>query len=329
MNDIKLSIIVLTYNHERYIKECLDSIISQKVNFKYEVLVGNDNSPDSTKKILDQYEKEYSQIFKIYNRKVNLGATKNYLDLLKKSCGEYVILLEGDDYWTDKNKLSILVDFLDNNREYIGVFHKVNEVDEFGNIISTFPSLKIEKELYEINSIEQFLKNSYKENRGQVIHIQSIMYRNIYINGLDERTEKYLTSGKMIADVQTKLLILSKGKLKYLNKNMGNYRRIIKEGGTSFSSQSKDFLFEELIRVYTEINKYFEYKNNKIISKIIDGIYIDKIRYYLLTNQTKNIFNDFSTFNNFRKMKIIIKLLNFYIKKSGKNIIKKVLRLNK
>lgn len=330
MDDIKLSVIVLTYNHEKYIRECLESILSQKTNFKYEVLIGNDNSPDLTEKILNEYEVKYPDVFKVYNRENNLGATRNYLDLLKKSCGEYVILLEGDDYWTDDNKISVLVEYLDNNKEYIGVFHKVNEVDELGSIISTYPRTKMEKYLDEIDSIEYFLKLSYKDDKGQVIHIQSIMYRNIYKNGcLDDRTQKYLTSGKMIADIHTKLLILSMGKLKYLDKNMGNYRRIRKKGGTSFSSQSKEFLFEETITIWNAINQYFDYKYNLIINKIIDSIYKDKIKYYLSTKQYNKIGNSLSKLNNLKRTKIIVKSLVSYTNAEIKNIIKIIIGINR
>lgn len=322
MNDIRVSVIVLTYNHEKYLNECLDSIILQKTNFKYEVLVGNDNSPDETEKILNEYESKYPDIFKVYNRKVNLGATKNFLDLLKKVRGEYVILLEGDDYWTNDNKISMLVEFLDNNKEYIGVFHKVNEVDEAGHIMSTYPKPTMQKYVNEINSIEQFLKLSYKDKKGQVIHIQSIMYRNIYLKGIDDRTQKYFTSGKMIADIHTKLLILSMGKLKYLDENMGDYRRVKKEGGTSFSSQSKEFLFEETITIWNAINKYYEYKYNKLITKIIDSIYIDKISYYLYIKKYNKIDDSLIIFNSLKKIKIIIRSLILYTREKFKDIIK-------
>ena len=329
MNNIKLSIIVLTYNHEKYIRKCLDSILEQNVDFIYEILIGNDNSPDSTEKILNEYKMKYPDIFKIFNRKANLGATKNYLDLCKKTSGEYVILLEGDDYWTDRNKLLILTEFLDNNKEYIGVFHKVNEVNEEGKILSTYPRANMEKYIEEINSIENFLKLTNKDKNGQVIHIQSIMYRNIYKHCLDDKTQKYLTSGRMIADLHTKLLILSMGKIKYINKNMGNYRRIRKENGTSFSSQSKEFLFNETITIWKAINEYYEFKYNDIITKIVNRIYVDMILYYLITKQYKNINIIIKSLNIFQQIKIISRSLILYVKQYIKKVIKIIIRWDK
>ncbi len=127
-----VSVSLLTYNHEDYIKQCLDGIIAQKVNFSYEVIVGDDCSSDGTRQILEEYKDKYPDVFKLVLRKKNLGVTKNLYDVLKRCKGKYIAGLEGDDYWIDENKLQMQVDFLESNPQYIGCAHEVMMIDEFG-----------------------------------------------------------------------------------------------------------------------------------------------------------------------------------------------------
>ncbi|MGL5902423.1 MAG: glycosyltransferase family 2 protein, partial [Cetobacterium sp.] len=130
---MKVSIVLLTYNHEKYLEKAIDSILVQKTNFEYEVLIGNDKSPDNTKAILEKYSSN-SKV-KIYNRESNLGATKNLLDLFKKSKGEYIAILEGDDYWIDEEKLLKQVKILDENKQYSLCLTDSYTVNENSSII--------------------------------------------------------------------------------------------------------------------------------------------------------------------------------------------------
>ena len=131
-NDIILSVIVSVYNHERYISEALDSILMQKTNFKMEVLVGDDFSTDNTRDILREYEKNHPGFFTMFYRDHNMfrEAVTSSKDLMNRAKGKYVIVLEGDDFWTDENKLQKQVDFLESHPEYIAVAHNCIIVDE-------------------------------------------------------------------------------------------------------------------------------------------------------------------------------------------------------
>ncbi|MCR5747047.1 MAG: glycosyltransferase, partial [Lachnospiraceae bacterium] len=109
---IKVSVIVATYNQEKYIAKTLESVVSQKTDFKYEVLVGDDASKDGTGRIVKEFGKKYPDIIRPIVREKNIGAYRNFLDLLKRAKGEYLALLEGDDYWVDEEKLKKQVSFL-------------------------------------------------------------------------------------------------------------------------------------------------------------------------------------------------------------------------
>lgn len=114
---MKLSVFVVTYNQERYIRQCLDSILSQKVNFEYEVIIGEDCSTDETGTICDEYATKYSQV-QVFHHSHNLGLLGNWEFVMNKCQGEYIALLEGDDYWIDINKLQRQVDWLEAHPDY-------------------------------------------------------------------------------------------------------------------------------------------------------------------------------------------------------------------
>jgi len=110
------SVAVLTYNHEAYIRQCLDSILAQVVDFPYEIVIVDDCSTDSTRDILREYAQAHSHI-RLFLNPANQGISKNNNQLLSQCEGTYVAMLEGDDYWIDPNKLQRQVDFLNENEE--------------------------------------------------------------------------------------------------------------------------------------------------------------------------------------------------------------------
>lgn len=130
MSTPKVSVLVLTYNHKKYIKKALDSILIQKVNFDYEILVGDDASTDGTVSILKEYYNKYPDKIRLFLNKVNLGATRNAYNILMNANGDYLATCEGDDYWTDESKLQLQIDFLEKNRDFIGCTHKFTIIDE-------------------------------------------------------------------------------------------------------------------------------------------------------------------------------------------------------
>ena len=113
---------MITYNHDRYIKEAINGILSQKTNYNYELIISNDCSPDDTDSVIKEIIRVHPEGKRIryFNQKKNLGITPNFLFTLKEAKGKYIALCEGDDYWTDENKLQAQVDFLENNPTYSG-----------------------------------------------------------------------------------------------------------------------------------------------------------------------------------------------------------------
>jgi glycosyltransferase involved in cell wall biosynthesis len=126
-NNPLVSIIILAYNHEYYIKKCLDSVLEQKTNFEYEILLGEDESSDDTRSICIEYAEKFNDKIKLFlHSRENVIKKKgkptgrfNFLYSLNKAKGKYIAICEGDDYWTDSLKLQKQVDFLEENKDFV------------------------------------------------------------------------------------------------------------------------------------------------------------------------------------------------------------------
>ena len=119
-----VSIVMIAYNLENYIGEAIDSVLAQKVNFRYELIIGEDCSTDNTLQIAMEYQSRYPDRIKVLKREKNLGLTPNCIDTHNHCQGKYIALLDGDDYWTDENKLQMQVDFMESHPEYSGCAHQ-------------------------------------------------------------------------------------------------------------------------------------------------------------------------------------------------------------
>lgn len=113
-----VSVAVLTYNQVDFIGQCLDSILMQKVDFDYEIVVGDDCSTDGTQIVLEDYQKRFPDKFVPLLKDRNEGISKNYQNVLNHCKGKYVALCEGDDYWTAKDKLQTQIDFLERYEDF-------------------------------------------------------------------------------------------------------------------------------------------------------------------------------------------------------------------
>lgn len=110
-----VSVWMITYNHEKFIAQAIDSVIMQKTNFDYEIVIGEDCSTDRTREIVLEYKAKHPDKFKLLLQEKNVGMMQNFIVTLKTCNGKYIALLEGDDYWTDPLKLQKQVDFLQAN----------------------------------------------------------------------------------------------------------------------------------------------------------------------------------------------------------------------
>lgn len=125
--NLKISVIMLTYNHSSYIREAIESVLRQELDAAFELVIGDDASTDNTREILAEYKSKFPNIIKLHLPENNQGyeGRMNFLKVLELCEGEYVALLEGDDFWTSVEKLENAVSFLDKNTSYSGCFHRM------------------------------------------------------------------------------------------------------------------------------------------------------------------------------------------------------------
>jgi len=131
-NRSKVSVLMTTYNHERFIAQAIESALMQQTDFDYEIVIGEDSSTDRTREIVIGYQKRYSDKIRLSLSERNLGnfGKPNFVRTLQACRGQYIAMLEGDDYWTDPLKLQKQVDFLDNHPECAICFHNVEVLAE-------------------------------------------------------------------------------------------------------------------------------------------------------------------------------------------------------
>ncbi|WP_087346230.1 glycosyltransferase family 2 protein [Flavonifractor sp. An306] len=272
---VKISVIVLTYNHEKYIRQALDSILMQDTAFRYEILIGDDASTDHTVKIIIEYASKYPDIIVPFLRKKNIGATKNLYDLLTRAKGDYIANLEGDDFWTDDQKLQLQTEWLEEHPEYMGCYHLCKTIDENGYEVRT-PKWVREKDFF-----------SLKDFGGVFLpgHPSTWIYRNIYREPRYDYTVIY-KAHTLIADRTIATILLSQGNFGFISRTMSCYRSIIKKNGQNVTSK----LFVE-----NDDSKLIEYQ----LTLKLEAYAQNELKVHV----------DFSRFRRLLFIKSIIKLL--------------------
>ncbi len=227
--DVDISIIMLVYGHEKYLRKSLDSVLTQITDYSYEILVGEDCSLDGSRDILKEYEANYPGLFRMYYRDKNIGATKNAYELYMDAKGKYIAPLEADDYWVDKEKLQYEVDFLEEHTEYFGVASNFCKVNEEGEILEE--SCVNESHTSKCFKWKDFLKE------GFVFQSATIVYRNFYQDGGDYTV--FYKAHDMVGDLTGLTIMLNRGDFFILPRITSAYRYVEKKDGTSATSIAK------------------------------------------------------------------------------------------
>ena len=217
MNKPLVSVGIFTYNQEKYIAQTIESVLIQKCNFDYEILIGEDCSTDGTLKICKEYADKYPDKIKLFAREKNLGLIKNYFDILEKCQGKYIAQCAGDDYWIDEYKLQKQFDFLESNEEY-GLVHtsgyylkkgklsEINTQDKTNGDVSkkalywtTTSALTIffRRDLLKLIDFDEFIKRKFTV---EDYPMQAIFSKNTFFGYLPDITAVYRVTRKSISN---------------------------------------------------------------------------------------------------------------------------------
>lgn len=276
---VKVSVLVLTYNQENYIAKALDSIIMQKTDFAFEIIVGEDKSTDGTRTVVWEYKKRYPELITVLARKKNMGTSRNLVSALKKCKGKYIAFLEGDDYWIDEYKLQEQYDFLEKHMNYEGVMTDVSVVDRYGRSIMNGPKVLD----HELMGPIDYVKTMYPYN--QFKFIGSFMMRNCLSGG---EYDSYLLKTRIVTDLTMEAIVISKGAIGFIAKKMAAYRWVPSHGN-NYSSMEKDVLCRDRIMSFRMVIKLLQIKTHKWVYMRICRDYWLLIHNYLLKGQYKRL----------------------------------------
>ena len=237
-----VSICVITYNQEKYIAQAIDGVLMQQTDFPIELIIGEDCSPDNTRKICLDYKNKYPDKIKLLLPDKNKGSMRNFIDTMQAANGKYIALCEGDDYWTDPLKLQKQVAFLDKNADFSICFHNVQLLRE-NTLVDDYVS--------DVTDI-------YKLAKGNYMHTPSVVFR---------KNEKVIDilmsmSHSPVGDYLLHMLNAQYGKIKKLPGNMAVYRL-----NTGFWSNMDTVI--KIKKTFVYVDLLIEYFKDPIIEKTL------------------------------------------------------------
>jgi glycosyltransferase involved in cell wall biosynthesis len=253
---MKLSVMMLTYNHERFIAQALASILSQRVNFDYEIVVGEDCSNDGTRAVLMDFYRRYPDRIVPLLQNRNIGMMRNLQATISACRGQYLAWLEGDDYWTNKDKLQKQVDFLDAHPDYSLCCYRAEIVDEMGTgQTGIFPHIAAGT-----YAITDLLNDNF-------VMTCTAMYRWGSIGPLPGWFRRM-----KLGDWPLHALVASQGQIELLDEVSAVYR--VHSGG-AWSVRSEGSRVREIDRMLTALDKHLRFQYRSTIRRTLARQYFE------------------------------------------------------
>lgn len=209
----KVSILLITYNHEKYIAQAIESILMQVTEYSYEINVIEDCSTDRTQEIVMRYVEKYPHIVKPFFNKKNIGykvTQKNFYRGFKTLTGEYLAILEGDDYWTSPHKMQKQVAFLETHPDFAICAHNTVKVYEGGDTAShrfLYWGQQPDKDIQDAVRLRSFF------------HTTGLIYRNVF-RGVPPKQFR----NKWSCDIFIFIAHAQFGKIHHIDEDMAVYR---------------------------------------------------------------------------------------------------------
>ena len=258
--EIKVSVVCITYNQVKYIEQMLKSILSQKTDIAFEILVHDDASTDGTQEIIKKYEKKYPDLIKAIlqkNNQYSLGISPQITYNYPRVKGKYIAYCEGDDYWSDPHKIQKQFDIMEKNERCSICVHKIQCISNVGNEINKeYPPVKLKGGII---SSQRYMELELREV-GWLFQTSSYFIRTKVVND-------YVKSYKNIypvGDLPLVLFALQRGDCYYLERKMSCYR--VNSGGYMTNLKNRDQCIsncKKMIEGHKDFNKRSNYKYYK------------------------------------------------------------------
>jgi glycosyltransferase involved in cell wall biosynthesis len=244
---VKASVLVMTYNHARLIRQAVDSVLMQRTGFDYEVVISEDCSTDGTREIVMDYHRRLPDRVRLLLSERNLNSLVVVSRGIRACRGAFIALLDGDDYWTDPQKLQLQVEFLESHPDCSACFHNATSVYDDSSQAPQNWTPPGQKAFMTQEDIW----------RGNPIATGSTVFR----NGLYELPQWYDEMPMPLTDWPLHVLNAEHGTIGYINRVMSVYR--IHEGGT-YSRLAEVEKFEKRYQFYTRMNRNMNYRCDSV-----------------------------------------------------------------
>ena len=255
---MKVSVLVMTYNHEKFIQQTLDSVAMQETNFEYEILISEDCSTDCTREIVVEFQKAHPKQVRLLLSEKNIHSNEIVVRGIRAARGQYVALLDGDDYWTSPHKLQKQADFLDRHPECSLCFHNARILHEAEGREGRQWTPLNQKEISTLEDIWM----------GNFIATCSTMFR----RGLIGKIPSWYNDFFPITDWPLHILNAEHGKIGYIDEVMGVYRY---HPGGLYSPFSESKKQQETLKFYQTMNKNLNYRYDKIVKVAISRYFFE------------------------------------------------------
>ena len=255
---MKVTVLVMTYNHEKFIEQALGSALMQKTNFDYEILISEDCSTDRTREIVVEFQKAHPDKIRLLLSEQNVHSNQVVVRGIQAARGEYIAMLDGDDYWTSPDKLQKQADFLDKHPECSLCFHNAKIFHEAENREGrnwTPPGHK------EISTLEDIWL-------GNFIATCSTMFR----RGAIREIPAWYDVMFPITDWPLHILNAEQGKIGYIDEVMGMYRY---HPGGYYSPFSETQKQAETLKFYRTMNRNLNYRYDRLINIAISKYFFE------------------------------------------------------
>lgn len=322
VSNSKISVICLTYNHERYLEKCLKGFVRQKTNFAYEVFVHDDASTDNTVKIIERYAGKYPEIIRpLYEQENQYSKGKNIVSniVLTLVKSEYIAICEGDDFWIDPNKLQNQVDALDRYPECHMCVCRARVVNEGGKETEeVLPKKMIPSGLIDSKKFLEYCIDETFQTSGFVMRAKYM--REYYENN------RYFAQTCPVGDIPYRLYFASVGPIFYFSNIMTCYR----SGSlssiqkiTSSTLTKKIEMHKKMIETYRKYDEFTKHKyshfcREKILRNEFGILYCEGNYKSLLDSKYRSIFK---SMNKKRKIDILISAVFPFLTKIIKKIV--------
>ena len=252
-----VSVLMITYNHQTFIEQAVRSVMMQKADFEFELVIGEDCSTDNTRSMLYSFKEKWPQQIRILAHDHNLGMYRNFCEVLRECRGEFLAILEGDDYWLDPLKLQKQVDALRQNPEWAICFHRARGITEGVKGYIEMPSTDFRP----VSRVQDIIESNF-------IYTPTVMYR-----GAQRTLPDWLEEAAAL-DWPFHVLNAMRGDIGFLPDTMSAYR--VHSNGV-WSSKPLNVRVQQILNLFDVFDEHLDPKyrtavrrgRNRVIQEVL------------------------------------------------------------